>query len=590
MSNYTYDIFVSHSAADRGWVAEWLVPRLEAAGLAVAVSYRDFLPGAPLLDSIEQVVAASRHALVIVTPAWTADEWNAYEARLTQAFDPNARRRKLIPVRLQPCIPPATPLLPRAIADLVMADFTDARHWDAELARLIRSLRPITPPPAVRLTAHGETVRPTAHGETRGAARAGLNWPRWLSWWFSYHRWRIVGGSLAVLVLGLAASALIGWPTFAGWQSLGPPIPQAWRLYRAGDVLLVSTATDAAGCAVAGQALWRSADGGQTWQAINVPLRAAATGHACIAAAIMDFGHAASTPQTIYAATTNAGLLRSTDGGVSWARAGPAALPDELARVAVAPADASLVWAAGTRGGLFRSRDGGATWERLDQPGVCAGGGGALPAAFTVGALLATTDALYAGDWLDSPKPGIYPGPDAGLYVSRDGGACWQRIDSAEGRYGYVDLRQAAGAPDQLLALVKSYQEAADRYPYELWLLVAGQGRTRRIWASCHTAFGLAAGPRTGTWSVATWIGSVSTGLTDAPVRGAAAPCQSPLATLAGEDTVGGTLLPPVRRCAIPPLCFSDLAADDRGAAPLLLMGDRVYRLGRVAWPQAVWP
>jgi hypothetical protein len=582
MSNYTYDIFVSHSAADRGWVAEWLVPRLEAAGLAVAVSYRDFLPGAPLLDSIEQVVATSRHALVVVTPAWTADEWNAYEARLTQAFDPNARRRKLIPVRLKPCAAPATPILPRAIADLVMADFTDARHWDAELARLIRSLRPITPPPPA--------VRLSARDEVRGASRPGLNWPRWLGWWLSYHRWRIAGGSLAVLALLLAASALIGWPTFAGWWPLGPSIPQAWRLHRAGDVLLVSTATDAEGCAIAGEALWRSADGGQTWRAVNAPLRVTAAGHACIAAAITDFAHAPLAPQTIYAATTNAGLLRSADGGVSWARAGQAALPDELARVAVAPADANLVWAAGARGGLFRSRDGGATWERLDQPGVCAGGGGALPAAFTVGALLATTDALYAGDWLDSPKPGIYPGPAAGLYVSRDGGACWQRADSAEGRYSYADLREVQGAPGQLLALVKSHQAGEGSYSYELWLFVAGQGRIRRVWASCHTAFGLVAGPRAETWSVATLVGSVSTGLVDAPVAGAAAPCQSPLATLAGQDTVGGKPLPPVRRCALPPLCFSDLAADDRGAAPLLLMGDRVYRLARVAWPQAVWP
>jgi hypothetical protein len=568
MSHYIYDVFVSHSAADRSWVAEWLVPRLEAAGLAVAVSYRDFLPGAPLLESIAQVVAASRHALVVVTPAWTADEWNAYEARLTQAFDPNARRRKLIPVRLKPCATPDC-LLPRAIADLVMADFTDARHWDAELARLIRALRPITPPPA------------------RAAPRPGLSRLRWLAWWLSYHRWRVVGSGAAVLALILTLSALIGWPTFAGWQALGPRIPQAWRLYRVGDVLLVSTATDAEGCAIAGQALWRSADGGQSWQIANVPLRAAAGGQACIAAAIVDFGHAASAPQTIYAATTNTGLLRSTDGGAGWARMGEGALPDELARVAVAPADAELVWAAGTRGGLFRSRDGGLSWERVDGAGACTGGAGPLPAAFVVGALLATADTLYASDRLDSSQPGIYPGPAAGLYASRDGGSCWQRADSAEGRYSYTDLREAAGAPGQLLTLVKNHQAGEGNYPYELWLFVTGQGRIRRVWASCHTAFGLVAGPHAGTWSVATFVGSVSTGLADAPAGGVAAPCQSPLAN---QDTVGGTSLPPVRRCAIPLFCHSDLAADDRGVAPLLLMGDRVYRLTRVPWPQAVWP
>jgi photosystem II stability/assembly factor-like uncharacterized protein len=568
MSNYTYDIFVSHSAADRGWVAEWLIPRLEAAGLAVAVSYRDFLPGAALLDSIEQVVAASRHALVVVTPAWTADEWNAYEARLTHAFDPNARRRKLIPVRLKPCAAPDC-LLPRAIADLVMADFTDPRRWDVELARLIRTLRPITPPPA-----------PAAH-------RPGLDWPRWLGWWFSYRRGRIVGGALAVLALGLAAAALIGWPTFAGWRPLGPPIPQAWRLHRAGDILLVSTATDAEGCAIAGQGLWRSADGGQTWRAVNAPLRVTAAGQGCFAAAIVDFGHAAAAPQTIYAATTNAGLLRSADGGVTWARVGAEALPDALARVAVAPADANRVWVAGVRGGLFRSQDGGLTWARLDRAAACAAGARPLPEGFTAGALLATADALYAGDWLDNPKPGIYPGPDAGLYASRDGGACWRQMDRAEGRYSYAELREAPAG--QLLALVMSHQAGAGSYAYELWLVTAEQGRARRVWASCDAAAGLFAGPGAA-WAVATAGGGVMIGSADLPAAGDAAPCQSFFARLTGADSVGGRPLPPVRRCALPPLCFSDLAADDRWAAPLLLMGDRVYRLDRVAWPQAAWP
>lgn len=568
---YTYDVFISHSAADRAWVADWLAPRLEAAGLTVAVSYRDFLPGAPLLDAVEQTIADARHALVVVTPAWTADEWNAYEARLTHTFDPSARRRKLIPVRLQPCAPPDC-VLPRAVADLVMADFTDTRRWDAELARLLRALRPITPPPAP------------------GAVRPGWRRVGWLGWWLSYYRRRIVGGGLALLVLILAAAALIGWPTFVGWRSLGRAIPQAWRLYRAGDVLLASTATDAAGCALVGQGLWRSADGGASWQTINAPLRPLPADQTCIAAAIVDFGHAPAAPQTIYAATTNAGLLLSADAGLSWTRVGQGALPDELARVTVAPGDARRVWAAGARGGVFGSTDGGASWTRLDGAGVCAGGGVTLPAGFSAGALLATADALYAGSWLDSPKPGIYPGPEAGLYVSRDGGVCWTLADSAEARYGYADLKEVAGRPGQLLALVRSYQQAENSYPYELWLFAAGQGRIRRVWASCHSAAGLFAGPGAGNWTVATVSGGAATGPVDAPAAGEAAPCQSPLATLAGRDTVGGQPLPPVRRCAFPPLCFADLAADDRSAAPLLLMGERIYRLERVPWPQALWP
>ncbi len=568
---YSYDVFISHCAADRPWVAEWFVPRLEAAGLTVAVGYRDFLPGAPLLDAIEQAVTASRHALVIVTPAWTADEWNAYEARLTHTFDPAARRRKLIPVRLRPCAPPDC-LLPRAIADLVMADFTDERRWDAELSRLVRSLRPIIPPPA-----------PDAH-------RPGLRRHRWLAWWLSYHRRRLLGGSAAALVLLLLISALVGWPTFPGWRSLGPPIRQAWRLHRAGDVLLVSTGTDAEGCAIAGEGLWRSTDDGRTWQTVNAPLRATASDQPCIAAAITDFAHAAATPQTIYAATTNVGLLRSDDGGNRWARIGQASLPAELTHVAVSPADGRLMWAAAARGGLFRSTDAGETWARVDEADACALGERSLPPGFTVGALLAGDNVVYVGSRPDNPRPGVYPGPDAGLYASADGGLCWRQVDSAEGRYGYADLEPVAGRLGQLLALLYNYQAVQDSYPYELWLLVPDQGRIRRVWASCSAAAGLFAGPGEATWSVATATGRVMTGRVDTSAAGSAAPCRSLLTTLAGHDTVGGTSLPAVRRCVLPPLCISDLAADGQGTAPLLLMGDRVYRLDRVPWPQALWP
>jgi len=572
--NYARDVFISHSAADREWVAGWLVPRLEAAGLSVTVGYRDFLPGTPRLDAIEQAIASARHALIVVTPAWTADEWSAYEARLTHTFDPNARRRKLIPVRLRPCAP-ADCVLPRAIADLVMADFTDPRRWDAEMERLLRALRPIVPPPG------------------RAVAGPQMSAGRWWAWWLSYYRRRVAAAGLAVIVFLLVVSAALGWPAFAGWRNLGRPIPQAWRLYRAGEVLLVSTATDASGCESVGQGLWRSADGGASWQAVNAPLRSAAAGQACLAAAIVDFAHAPVAAQTIYAATTNVGLLRSDDAGLSWVRVGQGVLPAELARVATAPGDAQRIWAAGARGGLFGSRDGGASWERLDGAGRCAADGEALPAGLVIGALAATADALYIGSWLDNWKPGLYPGPEAGLYVSRDGGSCWTRADDAEGRYGYAAVQEVIGRPGQLLVLVKNYRAGEDAYPSELWLFVAGQGRIRRLWASCGAAAGLLAGPGAATWTVATDAGRVTTGSVDEPIGpadSAAASCQSILATLVGNDAIGGRPWPPVRRCVLPLGCLSDLAADDRDAGLLLLAGDRVYRPARVPWPQALWP
>ena len=47
-----YDIFISHSPADQDWVEDWLLPRLEAAGLDVAIPSRDFDIGVPDLVNL----------------------------------------------------------------------------------------------------------------------------------------------------------------------------------------------------------------------------------------------------------------------------------------------------------------------------------------------------------------------------------------------------------------------------------------------------------------------------------------------------------------------------------------------------------
>ncbi len=567
MGSYTYDVFVSHSAADRAWVAEQLVPRLEAAGLAVAVSYRDFLPGTPLLESIEQVVATSRHALVVVTPAWTADEWNAYEARLTHTFDPNARRRKLIPVRLKPCAAPDCQL-PRAVADLVMADFTDPRHWDAEFGRLIRSLRPITPPPAP------------------GAQRQGMSRAQWLGWWFSYNRWRVLGGGVAAILLVLAASALIGWPTFAGWRSLGRPIPQAWRLYRAGDVLLVSTSTDSRDCKVIGEALWRSADAARSWETVFAPLRSGPPGPSCIPAAVRDFGHASVAPQIIFAATSNVGLLRSADGGEHWVRVGEGGLPETLAHVVVSPTDPELVFAAAEGGGLFRSRDGGATWERLDRPEACprrADRGASLPVAFPVGAMIMKGQEIVVGQ----ARPdaiGIYPQQTDGLYASQDDGACWMRVDDAQSQYSYLALAAIPGAEGELLAITYDHRTGPEEPSSQLWHVQRGVGRTRILRYFCGLVHALMIVPgQTETWYAAGQGGQVYTGPIHSSDEVRAPWCGVPLNSAGVGDS-----LPSIRRCVFG--CDSDLATDAIGRAPLLLMGERVYRFGRLPWPQALWP
>ena len=133
MTEYTYDVFVSHSQADLAWVREELLPRLEGAGLRVLLADRDFEIGVPRLVNVERAVEHSRHTLIVLTPDWVADEWNAFEGLLVSTADPAARRRKLIPVLLR------LAELPPRLAALTYVDLTAGdRTW--QWKRLIATL------------------------------------------------------------------------------------------------------------------------------------------------------------------------------------------------------------------------------------------------------------------------------------------------------------------------------------------------------------------------------------------------------------------------------------------------------------------
>jgi hypothetical protein len=131
---YANDVFISYSKVDRAWVRGTLAPRLERAGLTVIIGERDFELGVPKLINIERAVEGSRHTLLVLTPAWCESEWAEFDSLLSGTADPAARRRKLIPLMLQPCQPPAR------IETLEPADFTQPAEHEWQLDRLIRSL------------------------------------------------------------------------------------------------------------------------------------------------------------------------------------------------------------------------------------------------------------------------------------------------------------------------------------------------------------------------------------------------------------------------------------------------------------------
>lgn len=175
-------------------------------------------------------------------------------------------------------------------------------------------------------------------------------------------------------------------PTVGGpWSPYGTPPLQSYRTdydqtdgsTRAGLGDLSGRATAVARidgalyAAISNGGIWKSTDGGDSWTSIgeNLPTQVVA-GIAGSADNLLVL-----TGDNAFGGNTYAGLgaYRSTDGGRTWTHA--SGIPDGLLafRLAVDPNDPAKVYAA-TGGGLFRSTDGGASYTNVALPtGDCAG-------------------------------------------------------------------------------------------------------------------------------------------------------------------------------------------------------------------------
>jgi len=131
---YDYDVFVSHSRAERGWVRDELLPRLERAGLRACLDWRDFQAGAPRAAEWERAATGSRHTLLVLSPAYLADEWAESGDQMVQTLDPAARERRLIPLLKVRCE------LPLHVRRLTYVNFADPEEPEWAWAQLLTAL------------------------------------------------------------------------------------------------------------------------------------------------------------------------------------------------------------------------------------------------------------------------------------------------------------------------------------------------------------------------------------------------------------------------------------------------------------------
>src|SRR5258706_10621673 len=118
------------------------------------------------------------------------------------------------------------------------------------------------------------------------------------------------------------------------------------------------------------------------------------------------------TPTTAFAGTYGSGILKTVDGGTTWATANGGLSAQNVSSLAIDPSTPTTLYA-GTDAGVFKGTDGGQSWAAANV---------GLPGAPQV---VITTLAIDSG-----APPNLYAATPSGVYKTIDGAAHWTSINA----------------------------------------------------------------------------------------------------------------------------------------------------------------
>ncbi|MFK7774697.1 MAG: WD40/YVTN/BNR-like repeat-containing protein [Saprospiraceae bacterium] len=215
------------------------------------------------------------------------------------------------------------------------------------------------------------------------------------------------------------------------WRLVGP-----FRGGRAGTVAGIANNPNLYYIGTAGGGVWKTKDGGNTWNCISDGYFGGSIGAVAVAESDPNVIYVGEGEQTVRGnVSSGKGLWRSTDAGDTWKSIG-LKKSEHIGRIRIHPTNPDILyvaamgnlWIPNEERGLYRSKDGGTTWEKI------------LYVSDKAGAVDVVLDPnnpriIYASTWqikrngyrMDSG------GPDSHLWKSTDGGDNWEKLTNKPG-------------------------------------------------------------------------------------------------------------------------------------------------------------
>ncbi len=213
----------------------------------------------------------------------------------------------------------------------------------------------------------------------------------------------------------------------------------------------------------AGGGVWKTTDGGDSWDAIFADQPTASIGAIALAP---------SNPNLVWVGTGEAnirndfingrGVFFSPDAGKSWKFMGLADA-GQIARIVVDPSNPDVVlvaaighaWTPNPDRGVFRTSDGGKTWQKVLYVNDTTG-------AADLVMVPGNPRVLFAGMWqmVRHPWMMVSGGAGSGIYRSTDGGTTWERLAEGlpPGPWGRIALAAGPTNPSHVYALIEAKQ------------------------------------------------------------------------------------------------------------------------------------